>query len=135
MKKLLSIRYSTAAFNTAQLLIRLVFGLLMMNHGYDKLLHFSSKKAEFINFLGMGQTFSLVLVVFAEFFCALFVVLGLFTRLSLIPLIITMCVALFKVHHGDFMGEGQMAAVFLGAYLGLLLTGPGKISVDGLISN
>lgn len=135
MKKLLSIRYSTAAFNVSMLLIRLVFGLLMMNHGYDKLIHFSAKKAEFINFLGMGQTLSLVLVVFAEFFCALFIVLGLFTRLSLIPLIITMCVALFKVHHGDFMGEGQMAAAFLGAYLALLLTGPGKISVDGLISN
>ncbi len=132
MKKLISTNYSAGAFNTATLLLRLVSGVLMMNHGYDKLVHFSQYKAEFMNFMGMGSTVSFLLVVFAEFFCALFIVLGLFTRLATIPLIITMIVALFKAHKGLIFSEGEMAGLFLGAYFSILLLGPGKISVDGM---
>jgi putative oxidoreductase len=73
------------------------------------------------------------LVVFAEFFCSLFLILGLFTRLATIPLIITMCVALFKAHNAEVFGDGQMAALYLAGYVALFLTGPGKISVDGMI--
>jgi putative oxidoreductase len=96
MKKLLSTKYSAGAFNTAMLLLRLVVGFLMINHGYDKLVHFGDYQTKFMNFLGMGQTVSLALVVFAEFFCSIFLILGLFTRLSAIPLIVVMCVALFS---------------------------------------
>jgi putative oxidoreductase len=103
-----------------------------MNHGYDKLVHFADQHKTFMSFLGLGSTISYALVVFAEFFCALFIVLGLFTRLSCIPLIIAMGVALFKAHNGDILGEGEHAALFLGAYLVLLMVGPGKISVDGM---
>jgi putative oxidoreductase len=132
MKKLLSIQYSPAAFNFAMLLHRLVFGVLMMSHGYNKLIHFSEKKAEFMNFMGMGSTVSLLLVVFAEFFCALFISIGLFTRLTVVALIICMAVALFKAHDGDVFGDGSSSTLYLSAYVLLLLVGPGKISVDGL---
>lgn len=132
MRSLLSTNYSAGAFNAAMLLLRLCFGLLMMNHGYDKLVHFADQHKTFMSFLGLGSTISYALVVFAEFFCALFIVLGLFTRLSCIPLIIAMGVALFKAHNGDILGEGEHAALYLGAYLVLLMVGPGKISVDGM---
>jgi putative oxidoreductase len=132
MKKLLSIQYSPASFNIAMLLHRLVFGILMMSHGYDKLIHFSEKKAEFMNFMGIGSTVSLLLVVFAEFFCSLFISIGLFTRLTVIPLVICMAVALFKAHGGEVFGDGSSATLYLSAYLLLLLLGSGKISVDGL---
>ncbi len=132
MKKLLSVKYSAAAFNTAMLVLRLAAGGLMMGHGYQKLVTFGTKKNEFMNFMGLGSSTSLALVVFAEFFCAFFVVMGMFTRFAVIPLIITMCVALFKVHHTDFMGEGETATLYLGAYIVLLLLGPGRVSVDSL---
>ena len=132
MKKLISTNYSAGAFNAAMLFMRLIFGVLMMNHGYDKLVHFTEYKVNFMNFLGLGGTVSLLLVVFAEFFCALFIVLGLFTRLASIPLIIVLCVALFKSHNGHFFSDGEMAALFLGGYFAILLLGPGKISVDGM---
>jgi putative oxidoreductase len=132
MKKLLSTKYSAGAFNTAMLLLRLVAGLLMINHGYGKLVHFSDMQGKFINFLGLGQPVSLALVVFAEFFCSIFLILGLFTRLSAIPLIVTMCVALFKAHNADLFGKGETPALFLGCYVVLLILGPGKISVDGM---
>ncbi len=133
MKKLLSTRISNGAFNAAMLLLRITIGGLMIHHGYDKLVHFATKKNEMINFLGIGQSMSLALVIFAEFFCALFIILGLFTRLASIPLIITMAVALFQIHKGDAFGNGETCAIYLGCYITLLIAGPGKVSVDGMI--
>jgi len=133
MKKLFFTKYSAGAFNAAMLLLRLCVGVLMMNHGYDKLVHFNKYQHGFMNFLGLGSTVSLGLVVFAELFCALFIIIGLFTRLTAIPLIITMSVALFKAHNADFFGDGEMAALYLTGYLVLLFVGPGKISVDGMM--
>jgi putative oxidoreductase len=74
MKKLLSIHYNAFAFNASMLLLRISLGLLMMAHGYDKLVHFNERKAAFYNFMGIGSTSSLVLSIFAEFFCALFII-------------------------------------------------------------
>lgn len=132
MKKLLSTKYSANAFNTAMLLLRVGVGVLMMYHGYGKLTGFGEMQNKFMNFMGIGQTASLALVVFAEFFCSLFLILGLFTRMATIPLIITMGVALVKAHKTEIFGEGEMAALYLVIYLVLLLLGPGKISVDGM---
>lgn len=132
MNKLLSTKYSTGAFNTAMLLLRLALGILMMMHGYNKLVHFADMQHKFMNFLGLGSTLSLILVIFAEFFCSLFLILGLFTRLATIPLIIATCVMVFKAHNGDIFGEGEQAALYLSGYLVLLLIGPGRISVDSM---
>ena len=116
----------------AMLVLRFGVGVLMINHGYDKLIHFSAMKADFMNFLGLGNSISLTLVVFAEFFCSLFIIIGLFTRLSAVPLIITMAVALFMVFKGEVFGKGELPALYLAVYVVLLLLGPGKISVDGM---
>jgi putative oxidoreductase len=133
MKKLFSAKYSAGAINAATLVLRLGLGILMMHHGYHKLVNFGAEQAKMINFMGMGQSMSLALVVFAEFFCSLFLILGLFTRLATIPLIITMCVVVFKVSHADVFGNAQTATLYLIGYVALLLTGPGKVSVDGMI--
>ena len=133
MKKLFSANYSAGAFNFAMLLLRFSFGIMMMMHGYDKLTHFSDYQAKFMNFMGIGTSASLALVVFAEFFCSLFLILGLFTRLAAIPLIIVTCVIVFKVNNGDVFGDGQTAALYLTGYLVLLFVGPGKVSVDNMI--
>ncbi|MCP9751397.1 DoxX family protein [Ferruginibacter sp. HRS2-29] len=134
MKKLLSTRYSAGAFNFATLVLRLVFGgLLMANHGYGKLIHFSDTASKMPNFLGIGQTATTALVVFAEFFCALFVMIGLFTRLACIPVLICMIYALAVAHHGHIFSDGEAATLFLGVYAALLFVGPGRVSVDGLI--
>jgi putative oxidoreductase len=132
LKKLLSIKYSPHAFNTAMLLLRVCIGILMMSHGFGKLQGYGKNHSDFMNFLGMGSTVSYTLVVFAEFFCALFVVIGLFTRVSCIPLIITMGVALFKAHNGELFGDGETSAIYLVCFVVILLLGPGKFSIDGM---
>ena len=133
MRKLLSTQYKEWAFNTAMFVIRLTAGLLIMSHGYDKLVHFAEKKNSFMNFLGMGSSLSLMLAIFSEFFCSLFLMIGLFTRIVAIPLVIEMTVILFKAHNGDFFGKGEMSALFLAMFLTILLCGPGKASVDGVM--
>lgn len=103
---------------------------MMMTHGWSKLVNFGSRLATFGDPLGLGPAVSLQLAIFAEFFCAILLAAGLFTRLSLIPLIITMAVAAFSVHAGDPFGEKEMALLYLTVFLTLLLTGPGKYSFD-----
>jgi putative oxidoreductase len=116
------------------LLLRIISGILMMSHGYGKLLQFNEKKAVFHDFMGLGSTNSLLLAIFAEFFCALFLAIGLFTRLVSVPLVIVMAVAVFDVHQMDFFDTGEKAALFLGIFSTILLCGPGKASIDGIAS-
>ena len=134
MKKLLSIHYNAFAFNASMLLLRLALGILMMSHGYDKLVHFNERKSDFYNLFGIGSTSSLVLSIFAEFFCALFLIIGLFTRVVAVPLVINMSVALFSVHNMDFFNTGEKATLFLAGFLTILFCGPGRVSVDGIAS-
>jgi putative oxidoreductase len=133
MKKLLSTKYSAGAFSTAMLVLRLGLGILMMMHGYKKLIDFSGTSQNMPSLFGMSTTISAVLVIFAEFFCSLFLVLGLFTRLAAIPLIVSCCIALFKVHKGDIFDSGEKVTLFLVGFLVLLLLGPGRASVDSMI--
>jgi putative oxidoreductase len=129
--KLLSTKYSNGAFNLAMLILRVGFAGLMIPHGYDKLTQFAVYRKDFINFLGTGNSVSLALTIFAEFFCACLVFLGLFTRLAAIPLVIAMTVALVEAHKGRIFSEGEHAALYIIGFLGIMILGPGKISVDG----
>lgn len=105
----------------------------MMMNGYDKLKNFSTLEPKFMNFMGIGSSLSLALLIFAEFFCSLFLILGLFTRLAAIPLIIATCVMVFKAHNADIFGDGGTATLYLASYMVLLLVGPGRVSVDSMI--
>lgn len=133
MNRFLSTNYNATAFNFALLILRLVMGLLMIPHGYDKLVQFAEKKEKFMNFLGIGSTLTLVLVIFAEFFCTCLIALGLLTRIAALILVILTGVIVFQVHHADFFGEASTGLLFLGGYATILLVGPGRYSGDALM--
>lgn len=134
MRKLFSTRYNAGAFNTALLLLRLGFGILLVHHGYKKFSSFQQTEAHMIDFLGIGKSTTTVLVIFAELFCSIFVILGLFTRLACIPILILFFVIIFKVTNADFFDKSELAIVYLTGFLGIFLLGPGRVSVDSLIS-
>lgn len=121
--------------DTASLLLRLTFGFLMLlNHGWGKFMRFfEDGPVKFGDPLGIGTELSLGLAVFAELFCAGLLVLGLFTRLATIPLIITMAVAAFIVHINDPFSRMESALLYLTVYIVILLLGPGKFSLDRMI--
>lgn len=133
MKKLINTAYTDFSFNLAIFLLRLSLGVLMIPHGYDKLVNFAKYKGDFMNFLGMGSTLSLALVVFAEFFCSVFLIMGLFTRVVVAILLIEMIVVVFKAHDGNIFADGEHGSLFLAGFVAILLVGPGKASLDGIL--
>jgi len=112
------------------LVFRIAIAAFMMNHGYSKLTRLMDGDFGFANPIGVGETASLILVVFSEFFCSIFIGIGALTRLASIPLIITMAVAAFITHGGDPFAKKEMALLYLMIYITILILGPGKYSVD-----
>lgn len=113
------------------LVMRVGSGLMMaFAHGWGKLSNFGELSGKFADPFGLGMTLSLSFTVLAEFFCALTVALGLFTRGTVIPLIITMATAAFIIHGDDPFGRKEKALLYVVIFLTLLLTGPGRYSLD-----
>lgn len=133
MSKFLSTKYSNGAFNLGMFVLRVTLGILLASHGYSKLIAFGSLRYKFMNFLHMGSTLSLALIIFAELFCSIFLILGLFTRLACIPILIAMSVVVFVASHGQILGQGETGAIYLASTFAILLCGPGRISVDAMI--
>ncbi|MHA4810024.1 DoxX family protein [Flavitalea flava] len=134
MKKFLSTGYAESGFNLATLFLRLTFGLLLcIDHGFPKLMHFSNQQAIFFDPFHIGHRWSLILVLFAEIFCALLLVLGLFTRVAALVLVINLAVAAILFHKGQSITEHEPALLYLAGFFSILLLGPGRISVDGMM--
>ncbi|MCU0783467.1 MAG: DoxX family protein [Verrucomicrobia bacterium] len=134
IKKLFAPGNDSPCTNLALLVLRAWLGVAMLaNHGFDKLTTFGEKSASFPDPLGVGHAMSLALVVFAEFFCSLLLVVGWLTRFGAFVLVINMAVAFFIVHKGGLSGEhsGELAFIYLAGYVVLLIAGPGRFSADG----
>ncbi len=117
------------------LLLRMGVGAFMLTHGFGKLMSlFSGGPIQFADPIGIGPAASLILIVFAEFFCSIFLIFGFATRLSAIPSLIGMLVVIFIVHGADSFGKKEIALLYALIYLTLLFTGAGKFSIDYLIS-
>lgn len=118
----------------ALLILRLTVGGFMLTHGLGKFSKLVGEEAiQFADPFGIGVTASLALVVFAELFCSIFLIVGIATRLSTVPLIITMLVAAFIAHAEDGFGKQELPLLYTVSYVVLLISGSGQIAVDKLI--
>jgi putative oxidoreductase len=136
IKRIFAPAKNSPSANLALLVLRLWIGFqMLLLHGTDKLMHFSASATKFPDPLGIGHTASLGLSVFAEFFVSILIVLGMFTRWSALVLIINMAVAFIGVHKGALSGEhnGELAFMYLLAYVILFLAGPGRVSADKIL--
>src|SRR5262245_38061104 len=138
-------------YSIGLLVLRVGFGLFMASHGWGKLqMLLAGDSEQFADPIGVGKWLSLLLAVFAEFVCAILIVIGLGTRLAVIQMIVTMAVAAFMVHANDPLtmeaaakqfgagdaphwGSKEPALLFLFPFVTLFFTGAGKLSMDGLI--
>lgn len=113
------------------LIFRLGISGLMLTHGYPKLVRFfGSEEIAFADPLGLGQVATFTFAVFAEFVCSILIILGLGTRLAVIPLIATMAIAALVVHASDGFGRQELPLLYLFGYILLFFTGSGKYSLD-----
>lgn len=119
------------------LILRIVFGgLMLLNHGWGKMMKiFGDEPIKFPDPIGLGESVSFGLAVFAETLCAFLVVIGLRTRLAVVPLVITMLVATFVVHISDPFKKMELGIIYLFAYVVIALLNSGRYSVDSLISS
>jgi len=129
--KLLS--YSSLNTDLASFLLRIIFGGLMVRYGYNKLIAYDQILPMFGDIIGIGSKLSFNLVIFAELFCGLFVLLGFLTRLSVIPIFITMIVAFFIAHAKDPFDVKAVAFVFLVLSVVVFILGSGRFSIDRLL--
>lgn len=117
------------------LAVRLFVGFSMLTHGIPKIQQLiGTDKIEFVNFLGIGSPLSLMLAVFAECICSVFIIFGLVTRLAVIPLIITMLIACFVVHAADPYAVKEASLLYFFLYFVILILGSGRFSLDQLFS-
>ncbi|HLT74877.1 MAG TPA: DoxX family protein [Ohtaekwangia sp.] len=134
MKKL----FSSNSLNNdiGVLLLRLSFGGLFTYFGYSKFAAYDAVLPMFAdigNTVGLGATWSLNLVIFAEFFCGILVTLGILTRAAIIPIFITMTVAYFIAHAQDPFQNKVLPLLFWFLCFVIFVTGAGKYSLDYLM--
>jgi len=130
-----STRINPLLVDIVLLIIRIFVGFAMLSHGFPKLQELlSGQEIMFFSFLGLSDKTSLILAVFAEFVCSIFIILGLFTRFAVFFLIITMAVAGLVVHGGDPFQKKETSLLYLSVYMMLFAFGPGKYSIDYMIS-
>ena len=128
MKSLFKRKTKMGKNDIAVCFFRVVVSLMMLTHGINKLMHFDMLLTRFPDPIGIGSQLSLILVVFAEVICSVFLVFGLFNRLALIPLIMTMLVA--QIYHlSDPFLKKELALLYLVCYVTLFVIGLGKMRI------
>lgn len=114
----------------ALLMLRLSSGMMMLVHGWNKFTQVGTLKASFPDPFGWGSDISLYLTLLAELICPVLLIIGFITRLAVLPLIIVMGVAIFSIHAKDPFADKELAVFYGIVYFAILLTGPGKFSLD-----
>ena len=133
MKRILAInfgRWEKKLTRWTWLILRVGIALLMLRHGFDKLIKFSEMAPRFVDPLGIGSQVSLALVVGTEFFASLFLLIGLLTRWSSLSLLFTMLIAGLVVHGSDPFSHKELALFYALVFLCFSLAGGGCYSVD-----
>lgn len=125
----------TAFVNTGvSLLILRVFaaGFMLFGHGWGKMVNVFTGNFQFGDPIGLGPEISLILSAIAEGICSILIILGFWTRLSALLLMINMFVAVFFYHlpAGDPFGRMELALLYLVVFTTIFLMGPGKLAID-----
>ena len=117
--------------NIALLILSIVFAWSMLyGHGLSKLNKLIQGDFSFSNPIGIGEGPTLFLAVFSEFLAPIFIIIGYKTKFFSFFPAATMFVAIFIVHLGDPFSRIEKALLFLVVFLVLMVTGPGKYSID-----
>jgi putative oxidoreductase len=120
--------------SVALLILRASFGLMMLTHGWPKLVDFAQGSSSLGDPINIGSKLSIVLVIFAEFLCSILVVLGLGTRFAAFPIMVVMFVASFIINASHPVADRELSVLYLSAFTAILVLGAGNYSLDKAIS-
>jgi Predicted membrane protein len=134
LKEILKVDQSAATIDAALLVLRVAIGVLMFRHGIPKIKKLlSSEPIHFFETFGLSERSSLKLAAFNEVFFSTCVMLGIGTRITVIPLLFTMLIAAFYTLKSQPFDKKELPVLFLLVYITILLCGGGKFSLDYLI--
>lgn len=135
-----SLRASTpreSGVDLALLILRLTLGILVLLHGISKL---PPPPAFIVGALAKMELPSVIAyaVYIGEIVGPILIIIGVWTRLGALAIVVNMVVALMLVHLGDLFHlnkQGgyalELQAMYLFSALALTLTGAGRFSVGG----
>lgn len=132
MKKLLWYNVQDSRVSLALLILRLVFGVAFVAHGWGKIQNPMAWAGE--NFPGVLQLLAAV----AEFGGGIAWIIGCLVPLASFGIFCTMAMAVYvhAVVKGDpFIGGYELALVYLIFAVAMMISGPGKYSVDNKLFN
>ena len=131
MQKFLRLEFVASSPDAGLLLLRLwLGGSMVWLHGWGKLMALFAGKLSFPDPLGIGETPSFLLTIFAEVICSVLLIVGLWTRWAAFVLAFTMGVAFFVVNNANLKGNGELAWLYFGGYLVVFAAGAGRFSAD-----
>jgi putative oxidoreductase len=118
------------------LVLRLVLGIIMVRHGYDKIVPSGAlyNFTHFVSHMHMPVWLAYV-AAFTEFFGGMLLIIGLLTRIAALLTAVDMAVAIAKIHiHGGIMGPNSFALplCLFAIALMLVFTGCGWLGLDDL---
>jgi putative oxidoreductase len=124
-----------ATANAGVAVLRIVTGIVFAMHGYQKFFQMGVPGVTgYFGSLGVpAPHFFAILVSSLELIGGIALVLGLFTRVIAIPLIIDMMTAivLFHAKNGFFVPKGiEFVLMLMTSCIALVLAGPGAFSID-----
>lgn len=120
--------------HVAPVALRLGVGLNFMWFGNKKISRGSESFAEQLADLGVASPMLFTwLVIIAELIGGALLVAGLLTRLTTLPLIVTMIGSIYLVKAELGMPDAGIDIALLAGLVALLLAGPGAYSVDRLV--
>jgi putative oxidoreductase len=121
--------------NSGIAMIRIIVGVFMIYHGWEVFdankMNEYSKWLTDIKFPSPG--FLAYLGKSIELISGILITVGLFTRLAIIPLAITMAIICFGIGKGRVFMEDQHPFLFILLAFVFFFTGPGKWSLDYLL--
>jgi putative oxidoreductase len=123
----------------APLIGRLAVGLLFLSTGGGKTHSVAEVTPVCVSLHIPAPGLNAVVVAYSELICGALLIVGLFTRLATIPLIVSMIVAILTAKLGDIHGlfdlVGADEFTYLCVLIMLALIGPGKASLDRVLCN
>ncbi|KIC95022.1 DoxX family protein [Flavihumibacter solisilvae] len=135
IQKVTTVSLEGNAIHYGLLVFRILLSLeLIVVHGLKKVGLCGCEKEQIPNPLHFPEAFNNLFAIAANLVFPLFVIAGLFTRLTILPVLAVTLTGYFVLHWSDPLIIRDMPYMYSLSFLLLLVSGPGKYSIDNLIN-
>lgn len=140
--RLLNAKFLPTSADAGLLLLRIGTGLILfMRHGWEKVSTLSLTNPNFPALLGLGHNGTWILAMLSDGVFSLLLIIGVGTRWIALYSFTEIFIAWAMVHHFTFLGKsagadhGELIALYLSAFLALMVSGAGRYSVDAMLAD